>query len=373
MGFAKIIIYFLSFLITVSQVNLGIDGSLRRKPDPSEVIVSEKQEPDFVVLNLKTKKMHNPWCDSVNDIAESNYAESKEPVEKLEEQGYVKCKKKGDWEDEKAVADAKAKYMERIKVQETEAAENEQSQVSQRGILDLLKSSWLFDLFAGQTSEKNETPEGNEPPIETVVAQPDTGETESSQDDSHENQQESDIQQISKVDAWLQLKETLTNPEDPDSITPGKAAYMQDLGMFTPTSSDRVHDSRLNSMWTTVSALDVKDVLIQIAKHDISFFFSYTGDNTGKWKRATINTYASTQDYIIPYYVEYFNAEDETHVIFNRTMRTETLVSVVGKSLWVRIYHADRISVNAVNVGTGSFLEAYFIDTDTGEVTDISN
>ncbi len=49
------------------------------------------------ILNTSSMKIHNTWCSSVKDIKPENYQETTESISTLESQGYVKCKKKGDW------------------------------------------------------------------------------------------------------------------------------------------------------------------------------------------------------------------------------------------------------------------------------------
>lgn len=57
----------------------------------------EQQNTVELVLNTNTKKIHNPWCNSVAKIAPKNYETTTLSVAELEAQGYVKCKQKGDW------------------------------------------------------------------------------------------------------------------------------------------------------------------------------------------------------------------------------------------------------------------------------------
>ena len=57
----------------------------------------EQQNTVELVLNTNTKKIHNPWCNSVAKIAPKNYETTTLSFAELEAQGYVKCKQKGDW------------------------------------------------------------------------------------------------------------------------------------------------------------------------------------------------------------------------------------------------------------------------------------
>ena len=65
-------------------------------PEPTPEPTPSKQETVYV-LNTSSMKIHNTWCSSVKDIKPSNYKETTESIDELEQKGYVKCKQKGDW------------------------------------------------------------------------------------------------------------------------------------------------------------------------------------------------------------------------------------------------------------------------------------
>ena len=58
---------------------------------------SASKEDTVYVLNTKSMKIHNTWCNSVEKIDPENYEETTASVEDLEKLGYTKCKQKGDW------------------------------------------------------------------------------------------------------------------------------------------------------------------------------------------------------------------------------------------------------------------------------------
>lgn len=53
---------------------------------------TKKQKSEYV-LNINTKKIHLPSCDSVEKMAEKNKKETKESLSELKKQGYTPCKK----------------------------------------------------------------------------------------------------------------------------------------------------------------------------------------------------------------------------------------------------------------------------------------
>ena len=64
--------------------------------EPTQEQTSSKHETVYV-LNTSSMKIHNTWCSSIEDIKPENYKETTESINELEQQGYVKCKRKGDW------------------------------------------------------------------------------------------------------------------------------------------------------------------------------------------------------------------------------------------------------------------------------------
>ena len=66
-------------------------------PTEKPVSTPQPKKETVYVLNTKTMKIHNTWCNSVEKIKPENYKETTESIEELEKQGYVKCKQKGDW------------------------------------------------------------------------------------------------------------------------------------------------------------------------------------------------------------------------------------------------------------------------------------
>ena len=59
--------------------------------------LSAFKEDTVYILNTKSMKIHNTWCNSVEKIDPENYEETTASVEELEKLGYTKCKQKGDW------------------------------------------------------------------------------------------------------------------------------------------------------------------------------------------------------------------------------------------------------------------------------------
>lgn len=68
--------------------------------DIDEPIVADSEIPDnrneqsqTYILNKNTKKIHYPWCSSVDDIAEHNKQEFNGDINEIISQGYSPCKR----------------------------------------------------------------------------------------------------------------------------------------------------------------------------------------------------------------------------------------------------------------------------------------
>ena len=67
-------------------------------PPVTERSAPAEEEKTVYVLNTNTMKVHNVWCTSVNDIYDNHRVDTTKSIEEILAMGYVKCKKKGDWD-----------------------------------------------------------------------------------------------------------------------------------------------------------------------------------------------------------------------------------------------------------------------------------
>ena len=82
------------------EVVIVPEESSAQEPSVTDDISTElstTEEDTVYVLNTKSMKIHNTWCNSVEKIDPENYKETTASIEELENQGYTKCKQKGDW------------------------------------------------------------------------------------------------------------------------------------------------------------------------------------------------------------------------------------------------------------------------------------
>ena len=62
------------------------------KHDSGTIELEDKQSQTYI-LNKNTKKIHYPWCSSVEDMAEHNKQEYTGNKNEIIEQGYTPCKR----------------------------------------------------------------------------------------------------------------------------------------------------------------------------------------------------------------------------------------------------------------------------------------
>lgn len=97
---------------------------------------------------------------------------------------------------------------------------------------------------------------------------------------------------------------------------------------------------------------------------------SFRNDETGKWYKALIaESGVQFQYYALNYYREYFNSDDEVHVIYNFSTNTATCINCAGSFLSVRVYdYVDGEEHDAKAALGGTKLGEYYVDIATGTV-----
>ncbi len=128
-------------------------------------------------------------------------------------------------------------------------------------------------------------------------------------------------------------------------------------GSSTEPSGDKTEDNGTNSTESS-SALDF----------NVSFTDSFRNDVTGKWRKALVATNEQIQDYALNYYKEYFQSDDEVHVIYNFTLNTVNCLTVQGNILFINITeYIDGEEHDAKIACGGKNLGSYQIDLGTGD------
>ena len=102
---------------------------------------------------------------------------------------------------------------------------------------------------------------------------------------------------------------------------------------------------------------------------DVTFFNDFRNDVTGRWRKSLIATGSQPEDYALDYYRQYFQADDEVHVIYNFSLNTVNTLTVIGNILNVSITeYVKGEEHDAKKACGGLYYGTLQIDTNTGEL-----
>lgn len=105
---------------------------------------------------------------------------------------------------------------------------------------------------------------------------------------------------------------------------------------------------------------------------NVLFSDSYNNDVTGNWRLARISENINIEEYALDYYNNYFQSDDELHIIINFTLNTTTRISVIGNILDVSILeYVDKEEHDAKLACSGMLLNEYHVNIDSGEIEKI--
>ncbi len=105
---------------------------------------------------------------------------------------------------------------------------------------------------------------------------------------------------------------------------------------------------------------------------DVDFSSSYRNDVTGNWRLAKIAKNITIEEYALDYYHNYFESDDEIHIIINFTLNTTNRIIVTGNHLDVAtMEYIDKEEHDAKIACSGMLLSEYLIDIDTGKIEKI--
>lgn len=103
---------------------------------------------------------------------------------------------------------------------------------------------------------------------------------------------------------------------------------------------------------------------------DVTFSNSFHNDVTGKWRKALVATSTTIDEYAVDYYREYFQSDDEVHVIYNFTMNTVNTLTVQSGTLFVSVTeYVKGEEHDAKKACGGEYYGQYQFDLSTGELT----
>lgn len=120
------------------------------------------------------------------------------------------------------------------------------------------------------------------------------------------------------------------------------------------------------------------DNIIRSGKYEINgeafhFSDSVRDDVTDRWRISTTTTSQTATEFAIDYYNTLFSSDDEIHAIVNFSLNTTTSISVIYQGtldVIIREY-VDGEEHNAKTLFGGMLLGEYFINIETGEITEI--
>ena len=96
-------------------------------------------------------------------------------------------------------------------------------------------------------------------------------------------------------------------------------------------------------------------------------------DCTGNWKISTIAENIDIEKHALDYYKKYFENDNQVHAIVNFNYNTTTKISVMGNLLDVSIHeYVPKEEHDAKALFSGMLLSEYHVNTETGEVEQIS-
>ena len=105
---------------------------------------------------------------------------------------------------------------------------------------------------------------------------------------------------------------------------------------------------------------------------NVMFSDTYRNDVTGNWRLARIAENINIEECALDYYNNYFQSDDELHIIINFTLNTTTRISVIGNILDVSILeYVDKEEHDAKLACSGMLLNEYHVNIDSGEIEKI--
>lgn len=107
-----------------------------------------------------------------------------------------------------------------------------------------------------------------------------------------------------------------------------------------------------------------------VLSFDVTFSNTFRNDSTGRWRKALIASSETPDQYAVDYYKEYFEADDEVHIIYNFTLNTVNALTVQSGTLFVNITEYQKGEEHdAKEACGGQYYGQYQFNLNTGELT----
>lgn len=120
-------------------------------------------------------------------------------------------------------------------------------------------------------------------------------------------------------------------------------------------------------------SVDADDKLEEPLGFNVMFSKTFRNDATGNWRLARIAEDINIEEYAVDYYNNYFESDDEIHIIINFTLNTTTRIAVMGNLLDVSIMeYVDGEEHDAKIACSGTLLNEYHVNIDNGRIEEIN-
>lgn len=148
---------------------------------------------------------------------------------------------------------------------------------------------------------------------------------------------------------------------------------------FSTVNSQKQETGLSDQNNTKIGIVSETELLTEIEEEDDPLGFnvlyndSYCNDVTGKWRLSKIAEDIDIEKYALNYYKNYFNSNDEIHIIVNFTRNTTTRINVMGNLLDVSIMdYVDGEEHDAKIACSGTLLSEYHVNIDNGNIEPIT-
>ena len=106
-----------------------------------------------------------------------------------------------------------------------------------------------------------------------------------------------------------------------------------------------------------------------VSEINMNFAGTVRNDVTENWRYSTISEDIDIENYVLSYYKEYFESDNEIHGIINFTRKTTARLNVFGNMIFLSLHdYVDGEEYDAKLMFSGTPLVSYIIYTDNGDI-----